>query len=196
MKQWLVCVCLMLATASVTAQPVLDDKAVPGLTDAGRKSYRDFLLINLPRAFAIGQDGAFGWQGGTGTVETARAKALESCTAKGAGCALYADGLDVVWQGRAPQTTPPPGPFSSGWNYAIVPDNRFFWRGPAQAVGAYVWGHGLGAMNGNGALADARGSQPQNYVRAFNNAGFDVIRFERDPNSDNRDRAAGCCRKA
>lgn len=173
------------------AQPVLDAAAVPGLTDAGRASYRDFLLVNLPRAFAVGVNGVFGWQGGGGTPETARAKALESCSAKGAGCVIYAEGLDVIWQGRAPLAHAVPGPFASTWNYAIVPDDRFFWRGPVQAVGVFVWGHGLGSLNGYGALNDARGSQPQTYVRAFNNAGFDVVRFERDPNSDSRDRAAG-----
>lgn len=51
-------------------------------------------------------------------------------------------------------------------------------------------------MNGAGALADARGLQPQPHVRAFNNAGFDVVRFDRDPNADARDRAAGWLEEA
>ncbi len=170
---------------------------MPKLDAAGRASYANFLMVNLPRAFAAGGQGAFGWQGGRGTLETARAKALESCAAKGAAdCTVYAENLDVVWQGRAPQAVAAPGPFTSTWNYSIVPDNRYFWHGPAAAVGVYVWGHGFGMMNGAGALADARGLQPQPHVRVFNNVGFDVVRFDRDPNADARDRAAGWLEEA
>ena len=174
------------------AQPVLDAASVPNLSAEGRASYNGFLAVNLPRAFALAPGGQFGWQGGNGTLDSARAKALANCAARGGSdCAVYAENLDVVWRGRTAQTAALPGPFVSTWNYAIVPDARYLWRGPAQAAGVYVWAHGLGMMNGAGALADARGNQPQPHVRAFNNAGFDVVRFDRDPNSDNRDRAAG-----
>jgi len=122
------------------AQPVLDVNAVPKLDATGRASYANFLMTNLPRAFAIGGKDAFGWQGGSGTLETARAKALESCAAKGAtDCMAYAENLDVVWQGRAPQAIAPPGSFTSTWNYSIVPDSRYFWHGPAATAGVYVW---------------------------------------------------------
>lgn len=178
-------------SAIARAQPLLDAAAVPGLTAAGRSDYVKFLAVNLPRAFALASSGQLGWFGGTGALEQARAKALESCAEKGgADCAIYAENLDVVWHGRASQTVAPPGPFTSTWNYSIVPDARYFWQGPAAAVGVYVWAHGLGSLNGNGAVADARGNQPQGHVRAFNNAGFDVVRFDRHPNSDSRDRAA------
>lgn len=188
----LMLVALCCQPGAVRAQPILEAASVPSLSAEGRASYTGFLATNLPRAFALASGGQFGWQGGNGTLETARAKALASCAAKGrSDCTVYAENLDVVWHGRTPQTAAPPGPFVSTWNYAIVPDARYFWRGPAQAAGVYVWAHGLGAMNGAGALADARGNQPQPHVRAFNNAGFDVVRFDRDPNSDSRDRAAG-----
>ncbi len=174
------------------AQPILDAAAVPNLSAEGRASYNRFLALNLPRAFALAPGGQFGGYGGGGTLDAARAKALASCAAMGGNdCAIYAENLDVVWHGRTPQAAAPPGPFVSTWNYGIVPDARYFWRGPAQAAGVYVWAHGLGTMNGYGAVADARGSQPQPHVRAFNNAGFDVVRFDRDPNADSRDRAAG-----
>ena len=184
---------VMLVARGAVAQPVLDVNAVPNLNTAAKASYANFLLINLPRAFAVSPSGTYGWQGGDGTIETARAKALASCAAKDApGCVLYAENLEVVFQGRAAQVPPPPGPLSSTWNYSVVPDVRYFWRGPAAAAGVYVFGHGLGNLNGQGARADARGSQPAGYVRAFNNAGFDVVRFDRDPNADgDRDRAAG-----
>lgn len=183
----LVLCAILLAPCPAAAQPILDAGAVPRLDAAGRASYANFLLINLPRAFAVGSPNAYGWNGGGGTIEIARAKALESCTAKGGtGCTIYAENLDVVWDGRTAQVPPPPGPLISTWNYVIVPDNRYFWRGPAQAAGVYVWGHGLGAR------ADSRGAQPQGHVRAFNNAGFDVVRFDREPLADvDRNRAAG-----
>ena len=188
---------LLIAAAAgpAVAQPILNANAVPKLDAASRATYKDFLLSNLPRAFAIGSHGSFGWQGGSGTLETVLAKALESCAAKAAtgpkDCMDYAENLDVVWEGRARQPTAVPDPFISTWNYSIAPDSRYFWRGPATAAGVYVWGHGLGSLNGAGALADARGSQPQPHVRAFNSAGFDVVRFDRHPNADARDRAAG-----
>ncbi len=171
----------LLLAGTAAAQPVLDAAAVPGLDTAGRAAYAAFVLTNLPRAFAIGGRSGYG-QGAAATPEAARGAA---------GCKLYAEGLDVIWEGRPPQAVHPPGPFISNWNYGIVPDSRYFWRGPATAAGVVVWAHGYGAMIGTGILADDRGTQPSAWVRAFNNAGFDVVRFERDPNADDRDRAPG-----
>lgn len=100
----LVAFLLLVAAGRPAAQPIPDANAVPKLDAAGRASYANFLMVNLPRAFAVGGQGAFGWQGGRGTLETARARALESCAAKGAAdCTVYAENLNVVWQGRAPR---------------------------------------------------------------------------------------------
>ena len=186
---------LLLWAGAAQAASVMDDRAVPYLSDANRAEYRRWLTINLPRAVAIAPDGAIGWFGGESrglTIETAREKALASCTAKGAnGCAIYAENLDVVWPALAQQTPPAPtAPLISTWNYVFAPDARFIWRGPQAARGAYVWGHGYG-----GTASDSRGSQPQSHVRPFNNAGYDVIRFDREPNADgDRTRAAGWLR--
>ena len=187
MVRALMLVSLIAGAPDGMAQPILDMEAVPKVSAAGRDGYRGFLLMNLPRAYAVGSQGAFGWQGGDGTIETARAKALASCGAKGASdCAVYAENLDVVWQGRTVPRVTPPGALTSTWNYEVVPDPRYLWRGPGAAVGVYVWGHGLTAG------ADSRGQQPQGHVRAFNNAGFDIVRFDRDPRADvDRERAAG-----
>jgi hypothetical protein len=167
---------------------VLDTGAVPFLAATGRNLYAGFLLANLPRAFAFAPGGAAGWANGR-TIEEARERALKSCADKGGqGCALYAENLEVVWAGarRAMPPPPPPAPLLSGPGYAFVPDARYIWHGPAKARGLYVWSHGFG-----GAALDARGMQPQPHVRAFNNAGFDVVRFERDPYYDiDKDRMA------
>jgi hypothetical protein len=188
MKNWLLALPLLIATGTVQAAelPILDTAAVPYQTPEVRASYERFLLINLPRAFALSRTGATGRYGGGGTLEQARAKALAMCGEKGAtDCAIYAEDLVVVWPGR-PRIDPPPvpGPLISGPGYAFVPDPRFIWHGPQTARGLFVWGHGKAASG-----QDLSGEQPQSYVRAFNDVGFDVVRFARAPDSDFADSA-------
>jgi hypothetical protein len=102
------------------------------------------------------------------------------------GRAGYAEDLRVVWPGHeSAAPPPPPGPLLQSDVFAIVPDPRYIWRGPQAARGLYVWAHGK-----SGANADARGEQPPCYVRAFNNAGFDVVRHDREPVHDYADAAA------
>jgi len=175
---------LLLLAWPAMAQAVLDVAAVPGLTEEGRAAYASFLETNLTRAFAIGGSGNYGASSaGNRSAATVQKTALEGCAKRGAtDCRLYAVDLDVVGQ---PLTPPPPGALKSTWNYSVDPDARYFWRGPAAAAGVYVWAHGLGG-------SDSRGLQPQPHVRLFNNAGYDVVRFDRDPNADqDRVRAAG-----
>ena len=176
------------------AQAVLDVAAVPNLPAATRRMYETFLIAGVPRAFALSPGGQAGWQSG-GTLETAREKALASCAAKkGVGCAIYAENLQVVWQGRAPETLASvPGPLFGGDGWEFVPDQRYFWHGPAKARGVYVFGHGKASdAQGN---RDSRGIQPHSYVRYFNNNGFDVVRFDRAPATDLTDRAADWLRE-
>ncbi|HEY2618392.1 MAG TPA: hypothetical protein VGI78_13720 [Acetobacteraceae bacterium] len=180
---------LLGAAASRAAQPqwpILDTGAVPYLKAQGRSSYAGFLLTNLPRAIAVAANGAYGWYGGGGSIEDVRAKALKSCADKGGiGCAIYAEDLQVVWQGRPAVALPPvPGPLIEARDYAFVPDPRYIWHGPQSALGLYVWAHGTGTAH------DSRGAQPQPHVRAFNNAGFDIVRFDRAPTMDTADDAA------
>lgn len=159
--------------------PVLDVAAVPSLSAEGRASYEGFLLMNLPRAFALSADGKSGWFASTKSIDEARTKALASCSDKGGTkCAIYAEDLRVVWPGR-PATGPSPVPpaLIDAGDHAFVPDARFIWHGPATARGLYVWSHGKGG-------GDQRGRQPQAHVRAFNNAGFDIVRFDREPAAD------------
>jgi hypothetical protein len=179
--------------ARAAALPVLDVSALPVQTADVRASYERFLVINLPRAFALGSTGANGRWGGGGTLEEARAKALATCAVGGAtDCRIYAEDLVVVWPGR-PRVEPPavPGPLISGTGYAFVPDPRFIWYGPQAARGLYVWGHGKAPSN-----QDLSNDQPQSYVRAFNNIGFDVVRFARASVTDYADSAEGWLRDA
>ncbi len=185
MAAWLVAV----VVRPGAAQAVLDAKAVPGLGAAGQAVYADWLLANLPRAVAITGDGHIGWAAEK-TLEDSRAQALATCRRfAGADCRLYAENLDVVWPGREQRAAPPPGPLLSSINYDFLPDPRYLWHGPGAAAGVYVWLHGFA-----GSDRDLAGLQPQGHVRAFNNAGFDVVRFDRRPGVDRPERAAGWLR--
>ena len=193
-KALLTLACILLLPASpgrALAASVLDARAVPYLDDAGRASYEAWASANLPRAIAIAPDGKTGWAAGvrSDTLDSVRERAMQLCSAKAPGCAVYAENLEVVWPGQQSRTPPPPGALIKTVNYAFVPDERFIWRGPAAARGVLVWGHGY-----NGAASDNRGLQPQSHVRPLNNAGYDVVRFDREPNADDRDRAAGWLR--
>jgi hypothetical protein len=73
-----------------------DTAALPHVGDAGRKGYRKFLGEALPRAFAVGENGAWGYAvDGDEPV----ARALEYCQQHSrTTCALYAVDEDVVWR--------------------------------------------------------------------------------------------------
>jgi hypothetical protein len=116
---------------------------------------------------------------------------LKSCADKGGtDCAIYAEDLQVVWQGHPAQALPAvPGPLIAERDYAFAPDARFIWHGPQTARGVLVWGHGTGTGH------DSREQQPPGMVRVFNDAGFDIIRFDRSPTTDYVDDAAGWLRK-
>lgn len=176
----------------VAAQPqpaALDTAAVPYLDGAGRGTYSRFLLLPLPRAAAIASNGKVAGAHDP-TAERSREHALSLCAERGGiGCAIYAEDYDVVWQGRpcAPRAQPPETLINS-INYAFAPDARFLWRGPQAAAGVFVWSHGQSGAK------DSRGLQPPPLVRLFNNAGFDVVRFDRHPNVDTPLRAVGWLR--
>ena len=188
---------LAFAIAAISAQAafaaqLLDSRAVPYLNDAGRASYEAWLRTNLPRAVAIAPGGQIGVASDASAngLDGVRSNALRECATKGGkGCALYAENLDVVWPGQQSHAGVPPGPLIKTWNFAFVPDERFIWHGPAAARGLLVWGHSYG-----GPEKDNRGVQPQAHNRPLNNVGYDVVRFDREPMADTKDRAAGWLR--
>jgi hypothetical protein len=174
--------------------PLLDPERVPHLSAEGRADYRRFLLQPTPRAFAVSPAGSWGWAAAIDDDGAAtEARALENCSHFGGReCRIYARDLAVVWPGLEATETPAPGtPMTSGHGWRLVPDGRFLWRGAAQARGAYLWAHGRSPGG-----ADSRGSQPQPHVRAFNNAGYDVIRLDRDPLTDETEAGAAWMRAA
>ncbi len=112
---------------------------------------------------------------------------LAACTAV-AGCAPQVEYRAPPWQ--AGQQAQPPGPLIRSINYSFTPDARFVWHGPRAAAGVYVWAHGKGRRNTD----DLRGVEPPPHVRWLNDAGYDVVRFDRAPMVDERNRAAGWLR--
>lgn len=94
------------ATAAYGFAGVGNVEAVPGLQGEGRDAYRKYLDAPAPKAFAIGQGGAFGWSAVRPDTRTGRyppnadpiAFAVDACAqrAKGA-CRLYSLDDRVVW---------------------------------------------------------------------------------------------------
>ncbi len=81
----------------------LDDAgAVPHLDSAGREGYRDFLIFDKHRAFAIAPGGAWSWKGGETSAESAEQGALKTCRENtDQNCVLYAVDDKVVFDGTA-----------------------------------------------------------------------------------------------
>jgi hypothetical protein len=171
------------AHAALPAPPPLLATAPPGLGPNGQRELSRTLLRNLPRAFAIGPGGAYAARsGGTNGAEVER-QALAACrrhTPGGEPCALWLRDLDIVAPGHAWAAPRPPEGLAFGDARRVtLPDPRYLWWGPMAAPGVVVWAHG---RNADG--SDSRGTQPQAWVRHFNNAGYDVWRFDRDPAQD------------
>lgn len=182
---------LWAAAAAAQPVPITDPAGPPGANAETRATWARFIGYNPGRAFAIGPNGEGGAAWGHRDVEQAKATALTNCARRaGTECRLYAVDLAIVDPVRAwqPSAAPPASLDIGGFSWAIVPDVRYLWHGPA-AAGAIVFGHGRGANN-----ADYRGTQPQVWVRQFNLAGYDVFRFDRHPNADEADSAAAWLR--
>ncbi len=189
---WLALMLALAAPAAAEPASVLDAGAVPHLSAEGRADYARFLQQATPRAFAVSPSGAWGWAAAQPDLATTEARAVALCAqwvsegTRDEGCRVYARDLAVVWPGQegAPPVAPS-RPIQGGPGWALVPDGRFLWQGARAARGAYVWAHGRAAGG-----QDSRGSQPQPHVRLFNNAGWDVLRFDRDPMVDDTETAA------
>jgi hypothetical protein len=189
-----VLVLLLALEARGDVPALLDTTRPPHLAEAGRADYARFLLQPTPRSFALAPNGAWGWAAAIEDDAAAtEARALENCRRWGGQeCRIYARDLAVVWPGlEAKAPAAPERPLARGAGWVLQPDPRFLWQGPDAARGAYLWAHGRSPGG-----ADSRGSQPQPHVRAFNNAGYDVIRLDRDPATDETEAGAAWMRQA
>jgi phosphoglycolate phosphatase-like HAD superfamily hydrolase len=178
--------------AQAPAAPILEAPAILGLPEASQASVRRFLNLNTPRVPAFGPNGTFGWQAGGGDAAFVEQTALTNCERRaGAGaCTIALRDLAIVKPGQEWAPSPPPeGVAITSAHHATLPDERFIWWGPEQARGVLVFAHAKAE-----ALTDLRGRQPHSWTRHFNNAGFDVWRFDREPNADSARRAAAWLR--
>lgn len=180
----------LLSIGPALAQPLPVLQAPPGLDARGQAGYQEFVRQNHPRAFAMSPDGKWGSAWGDNAQGTAAERAVNTCGRISPNCVLVVRNNAVVAPGREWNPPTPPSRFSGGMAHDIVPDARFLYWGPAAAQGVFVWGHGRDGS------VDSRGQQPQPHTRWFNNAGYDVMRFDRHPNSDDPDRAAAWLREA
>ncbi len=132
-----------------------------------------FALANLP-------GGRTPWQyiGGQPDGATAGQMALERCNRNAAGaCRILATDGTVPGQ-------PPFRPDTTTTIGALRASPLHFRHGPARAQGVLVFGHGV-----SGQREDLRNSPAQGWVSAFNDAGFDIFRFDRHPNADDLPRS-------
>ncbi len=182
---------LMGLPANAQQPAILELARDPALGAEARASAARFLLMNLPRAYATGPNGGFGWQAGGGDAAFVEQRALESCQRRsnGAPCTIIARDLARLSPER-PAPTAPAGTRLGGFAQEVLPDPRMLWWGPGAARGVLVFAHGRAPGGG-----DSRGQQPQSWTRHFNNAGYDVWRFDRHPGSDDATRAAGWLRE-
>lgn len=134
-------------------------------------------------AFAVARDAAgrsaWGYAGGAATPAQAEAVALDRCRGSLNGlqaeCRILLRNLDVV----GPDPVRAPMPLATG---SLGP---FRWsplhlrRGPQMAKGVVVWAHGYG-----GADRDLRNASAPGFVSILNDAGWDVLRFDRNPGDD------------
>jgi pimeloyl-ACP methyl ester carboxylesterase len=151
-----------------------------GLATSFSLAYRG-LMPNA--AFAMARDAAgrsaWGYAGGAATPAQAEAVALDRCRGSLNGlqaeCRILLRNLDVVGLDPAPAVMP----LASG---SLGP---FRWsplhlrRGPQAAKGMVVWAHGYA-----GADRDLRNAMAPGFVSILNDAGWDVLRFDRNPGDD------------
>lgn len=91
-----------LAPVPACAAPLEDADAIPHLDSAGRESYRDFLMFDKHRAFAIAPGGTWAWKGSEPTAESAAQSTLQTCRDdSGLECILYALDDRVVFDAKA-----------------------------------------------------------------------------------------------
>jgi thiol-disulfide isomerase/thioredoxin len=90
------------APALASAASIDDANAIPHLDSAGRESYRDFLMFDKHRAFAIAPGGSWAWKGSEPTSESAARNTLQTCREEGGlECVLYALDDGVVFDATA-----------------------------------------------------------------------------------------------
>jgi pimeloyl-ACP methyl ester carboxylesterase len=130
-------------------------------------------------AFALARDAegrsAWGYVGGAAEPALAEAVALERCRRSlgqlQAECRIFASNAGRPGGPAVPLAEGGIGPFR--WAPMLLR------RGPQEARGVLVWGHGYGGPD-----RDNRGVPTPPFVSLLNDNGWDVLRFDRHPGND------------
>jgi len=132
-------------------------------------------------AFAQGEDARAAWALSSGHASPAEAEreAMASCERQlrllrrplNAPCRLLASDGRILGGPSVPAETGGLGPFTRSAFHLH--------RGPQAAEGVVVWGHGYG-----GTREDMRGAPLPGFLTGLNEAGYDVLRFDRVPGDD------------
>lgn len=198
MRNILLAAALLLPAVTAQAQP-LDHAGYQRLFSAaslGLERPEESLRVGFTQhyrgavphsAFAFAQDatGRTSWQfaSGRATPEQAREDALRFCARSVAERTVQAECRVLAEDGRiagqdaaAPVQEGQVGPFRR---------SALHWlHGPAAAKGVVIWGHGLASNR-----LDLRSVPVPGFVAALNDAGWDVLRHDRHPASDELNRS-------
>jgi dienelactone hydrolase len=137
--------------------------------------YETYLLGSHNRAFAIGPRGGCGYATGARTLNEAQERAKSFCSQSvPLACTVIA--YNEVAADKRVATPPEAAP--------LVRDPTFPFRGPKEAAGAIIWGHGRAALV-NGVREDRRTAPTAPLMRAMAFAGWDLFRADRAPDKDN-----------
>ncbi len=143
----------------------------------------EFFGERFNRAIAVSEGGGYRVNWGRAKLEDATTDALRNCRDRtGSNCSLYAANMQITYPGleyKVPELNVQFGDFTF--------NNQYFFYGPRRAKGVLVWSHGT--LNINGGCDDQRGAAAWAFVTRFNLAGWDVLRFDRDPCFDTTPRA-------
>jgi hypothetical protein len=167
---------LLFASGVQAAEPTLDEMRSGGrLAPRCLTLYETYLLGTYNRAFAIGPRGGCGYATGARTLNEAQERAKSFCSQSvPLACTVIA--YNEITPDKSTATPPAAAP--------LVRDPSFPFRGPQEAAGAIIWGHGRAAMI-NGVREDRRTAPTAPLMRALAFAGWDLFRADRAPEKDN-----------
>lgn len=170
----------LLSAAAEETAPVFDAARLPQMDEACHARYREFLLGNFPRAFAMGMEPKdCGLGTGAATTHGAKEEALKQCGTYTRMCSIVAVDFDITMPHRVTLFTPGPRPATvTGDGWQLAADSQFLYRGAGPAKGAVLYLHDLGLA------ASARHARVSPLARPFNNDGWDVWRFDPDIKRD------------
>lgn len=162
-----------LAADEARLQPAAD------FGEGTKKGFNDYLAVTQHKAFVRGKNGGWSWEKAS-SIERAVEVAMARCQMINGACSVYAIN-DTLVNGRDVATVIAElqAKFVDKRYGELFFDNAYHFKGTEQAAGAVIWSHGVAANQGENRQYGAH-----NYIKRFDEAGFDVYRFDRDSRND------------